>query len=147
MVAAVLDETEDVEPAFDFERVERDLGRQERSLLGSAGELDRRGPPVLQDAFEELAQLRQLGRVDARDRCLEQFRARVPQECAAGFVGGEDAVVLGVDDVRGLVGVLEDGPRDEVAPGVPSESSGRRDGSDNRAETVEPPPQQPSPGG
>ena len=95
VLAAVLDETEDAEPAVDLERVERDLGREEGPLLGAAGELDRGGPPVSQDAFEQLAQLGQLGRVDARDRRLEQLCARVAEERAAGVVGGEDAVVLG----------------------------------------------------
>ena len=128
MLAAVLDEPEDAEPAVDLERVERDLGREERALLGSAGELDRGGPPVSQDAFEKLAQLGQLGRVDAGDRCLEQSCARVPEQCAAGVVGGEDAVVLGVHDVRGLVRVFEDGPGDEVALGVHRRHPAWRDG-------------------
>ena len=73
--------------------------------------------------------------------------ARVAEERAAGVVGGEDAVVLGVHDVRRLVRVLEDGPGDEVARGVHRRHPACETASDVRAESVEPPLQQASPGG
>src|SRR4029079_11861983 len=72
VLAAVVDEPEDAGAAADLERVDGDLGREERPALRSAGERDRRRPPVSQDTFEELAQLWQFGGVDTGDRSVEQ---------------------------------------------------------------------------
>src|SRR4029453_8478472 len=108
VLASVLDETEDPDPAVDLECMERDFGREEGAALCAASELDRGGPPVLEDAFEEFAQLGQLGGVDARDRCLEEFLARVAEEGTTGVVGTEDPVVFGVHHVGGLGRMLED---------------------------------------
>ena len=63
------------------------------------------------NAGEELAQLRQLGRVDVRDGQFEQLRMRVAEHRAAGMVGGEDPVGERVDDecrVARLVEQLEE---------------------------------------
>src|SRR5262249_33867105 len=92
MLAAVLHEPEHVEPAVELERVQRDLRRQEVALLGTAGELDRGGAPVAEQALQQLGELGKLGGMDARDRRREQLVPCVPEESAAGVVRGQDAV-------------------------------------------------------
>src|SRR5215218_3949532 len=57
MVAAVLDEPEDADALVDGDGVQRDLRRQERAALGSAGELDGRRAAVPRNLAEQRAQL------------------------------------------------------------------------------------------
>src|SRR5262245_17377530 len=96
VLASVLNEAEDAELAVECDGVERDLGRQEHALLGSAGQLDRRCALIAEDALQQLAELLELSRMDLRDRCLEQFGARVTEECTACVVCLEDSAALGV---------------------------------------------------
>jgi hypothetical protein len=63
--AAVLQEPEDAEVAGAAEREQRLLDGRKVPRSGSAGELDRGALPVLDDTVEELAEMGQVGGVNA----------------------------------------------------------------------------------
>src|SRR5262249_9943801 len=65
MLAAVLHEPEDAEPAVELYRVQRDLRREEGALLGAAGELDRGRASVSEQALEQVRELGELRGMDA----------------------------------------------------------------------------------
>src|ERR1700719_2209729 len=87
------------------------MGRKEGSRFRPAGELDRGILPVLQDAVDELAELGEVGGMDAGDGRGEQFLAGVAEQRAAGVVGGQDLVAGGVDDECRIAGLLEQLPK------------------------------------
>jgi hypothetical protein len=93
--AAVLQEPEDAEVAGAAEREQRHLDGEEGSRSGSAGEPDRGALPVLDDIVEELAELGQVGGVNAGDGRGEQLPAGVAEQRAARAVGGQDPVAEG----------------------------------------------------
>ena len=67
MFAAILQEPEDAEIAGAAEREQRHLDGRKVPRSGSAGELDRGALPVLDDTVEELAEMGQVGGVNAGD--------------------------------------------------------------------------------
>src|SRR5258708_662726 len=97
------------------EREQRHLDGEEGSRSGSAGELDRGAPPVLDDTVEELAELGQVGGVNAGDGRGEQLLAGVAEQRAARAVGGQDPVAEGVDDEGRIAGFLEQLPKRVIA--------------------------------
>src|SRR5258708_14586661 len=110
VLAAVLQQPEDAEVAAAAEREQRHLDGEEGSRFRPAGELDRGALPVLEDAVEELAELGQVGGVDAGDGRGEQLLAGVAEQRAARAVGGQDLVAEGVDDECRIAGFLEELP-------------------------------------
>src|SRR5258705_8906632 len=108
--AAVVQEPEDAEVAAAAEREQRHLDGEEGSRFRPAGELDRGALPVLEDAVEELAELGQVGGMDAVGGRGEQLLAGVAEQRAARAVGGQELVAEGGDDEGRVPGFLQRGP-------------------------------------
>src|SRR5262249_36570245 len=102
VLAAVVDEAEQQGAAVVLERRERHLDWQVGARSRPARERGGGAGTGREDRAHALLQLRELARVDARDRGLEQLLVRVAEERAPGGVGRDEAIGDRVEDERGI---------------------------------------------
>ena len=103
MFASVADERDNKDVAVGLECLERHFRRQIRARARSAGEGHRRAAAVVQNAGDEVVELRELARVDSRDGRLEQLVVGVAEHRATGRIACDEPVLERVEQERRLL--------------------------------------------